>query len=131
MLPPLTECRPVTFDVTVELPSMTYAFEPCARIPSPPLSNDELRSTVMEVIDWPAAVEAEMPLKALPDDTLSRIWTAITPVLAMPLATMPLVLFSTRVRSITTRAEPDPAGWMKIPPPLDGWPLLLITLSDT
>jgi hypothetical protein len=44
------------------------------------LSIDELRSTVMEVTEWPADVKAEMPLNALLPTMLSRTCIEITPV---------------------------------------------------
>src|SRR5215813_8519012 len=87
--PPDTARNPVTLDMTVESLTNTKPPWPWARIPLAPLSNDELWSTVIEVIEWPADVKAEMPLKALPDTVLSLTCTAIVPVEPVPLAKMP------------------------------------------
>src|SRR5262245_16907274 len=131
IFPPLAALKPVTLDFTVDSESSTKAPVPCARIPLPPLSSDEVRSSVIEVTEAPAAVNDEMPSNLLSDATLSRICAATKPVEPVPLARMPYVLFWTRVRAIATRAEPVPVGWMTMPPPSDARPLVLMTLSLT
>src|SRR5262249_22772393 len=129
--PPDTAFRPMTFDTTVLSVRDTKPPVPCARTPLAPLSSDELRSTTMEVIEWPADVKAEMPLKALLATTLSRTCTEITPVEPVPLAKTPKVFFATWLCTMTTRAERDPAGCMMMPPPLAARPLFRIRLSVT
>src|SRR5262249_29297072 len=71
-IPPPLECnRPLTFDMTVERPSTTKLGAPKAATPPEPLSVEETRSTVIDMVP-PPAVFWVIPLIAFPDTTLSR-----------------------------------------------------------
>jgi hypothetical protein len=61
MLPPFATSSPATLPITVELLRSTKAAEPCENTPPPPFRREAVRSTVIETVECPLLVNAEIP----------------------------------------------------------------------
>src|SRR5580704_7937141 len=112
-------------DVTdVALPLMTVRetskVPPLALRPLPWLFDTTLLSTITNTSGPLDGVKDTMPPWALPDELL-LVTDNFTPAFGpVPSARMPVILLEVVVWSMTAKAEPDPVGLMKIPPPVVG-----------